>query len=68
MVVASIKGSVFGVFLTWLVALFIGSAGSRGDFLAIHMVRVAEVSYFWSWPLFFMATLLAAALLYMMDM
>lgn len=67
MVIAGIKGSFFGMFLTWLVALFFGSAGSSGEFLHVHLVRVMDVSYFWSWPLFIGATGLAAALLWMMD-
>jgi hypothetical protein len=67
MVMAGIKGSFFGVFLTWLVALFIGSAGSSGDFLQVHLVRFGDLSYYWSWPLFIIATGIAAALVWMMD-
>ena len=54
-----IKAVPLGAFLTWIVALFIGSAGSRGGQLAVHLVEFDQVSFHWSWPLFIAGTGLA---------
>lgn len=61
--VAFIKACVPGTLLTWLVSLFIGSAGSTGGALYIHYLTLGEHGLFWSWPLFTIGTLLAWILL-----
>jgi len=61
--VALIKAFVPGTLLTWLVSLFIGSAGSTGGFLYIHHLTMGEYGLLWSWPLFTVGTLLAWLLL-----
>ena len=61
--VALLKAFVPGTLLTWLVSLFIGSAGSTGGFLYIHHAPFGEHGLFWSWPLFTAGTLLAWFLL-----
>lgn len=71
--IAMFKAIPFGIFLTLLVALFIGSGGSSGGMLAIFPfdVVVAEinldVTLYWSWTLFIAGTCLAFAILLMMD-
>ena len=65
--VALIKALPFGIFLTVLVALFIGSAGGTGGTLAIRQVEVMEVEFYWSWYLFLGGTGITWAILLMMG-
>lgn len=65
--IAFIKALVPGSLLTWIVCLFIGSAGSSGGFLHIHYLTVGDYSLFWSWPLFSAGTLLAWFILSMLE-
>lgn len=65
--IALIKAFVPGTLLTWIVCLFIGSAGSAGGFLYIHLLNLGEHHLFWSWPLFIAGTLLAWAILAMLE-
>jgi hypothetical protein len=70
---AMLKAIPFGIFLTLIVALFIGSGGSSGGMLAIYPfdLEVAEIGLdvrlYWSWTLFLASTGLAFAILLMMD-
>lgn len=70
---AMLKAIPFGIFLTLIVALFIGSGGSSGGLLAIYPfdVEIAEIGVdmrlCWSWTLFLASTGLAFAILLMMD-
>ena len=72
-VIALLKAIPLGIFLTVLVCLFIGSAGSTGGFLYIRHVHIniAELSLnfwmYWSWTMFLIGTGLAWAILFMMD-
>ncbi|MFB0612194.1 hypothetical protein [Aurantiacibacter poecillastricola] len=71
--IAMFKAIPFGIFLTLLVALFIGSGGSHGGMLNVFDfdVTVAELglefTLYWSWALFLAGTFLAFALLLMME-
>jgi len=71
--IAFLKAIPLGIFLTLLVCLFIGSAGSSGGFLKIFKfdVTIREISVnfdlYWSWPMFLIGTGLSWAILYMMD-
>jgi len=71
--IAMLKAIPFGIFLTLVVALFIGSGGSSGGMLHVFPfdVEVAEISLdlrlYWSWTLFLGGTGLAFAILLMMD-
>lgn len=71
--VALFKALPFGIFLTVLVALFIGSGGSSGGLLAIFPfdITVPELGLdfrmYWSWNLFLAGTGLTWAILLMMD-
>jgi len=62
-----LKALVPGGFLTWIVSLFIGSAGSSGGYLQIRLFDVYGYDTYWSWPLMFAATGLSWAILLMMD-
>jgi hypothetical protein len=64
---AFLKALPLGAFLTWILALFIGSGGSTGGSLAIHRLAIADYSVFWSWPLFAVATGLAFGILTLMK-
>lgn len=61
------KAFIPGTLLTWLVCLFIGSAGGTGGVLNIHHLALGDHYLFWSWPLFSAGTLLAWAILSMLE-
>lgn len=71
--IAMFKAIPFGIFLTLLVALFIGSGGSSGGMLSIFPfdVEIAaiglDLTLYWSWTLFLAGTGLTFAILLMMD-
>lgn len=65
--IALIKAIPFGIFLTVLVALFIGSGGGTGGTLAIRQVEVMDIELYWSWYLFLGGTGLTWVLLLMMG-
>lgn len=54
-----VKAVPLGAILTFVVALVIGSQGSRGGQLAIFRAEIYQYDLWWSWPLFFAATGLA---------
>ncbi|HYD25809.1 MAG TPA: hypothetical protein VEB68_13540 [Croceibacterium sp.] len=64
---AFLKAIVLGLVLAGLVSLFIGSGGSSGGLLNVHQMAIADVHFYWSWPLFVIGTALAFGLFLMMD-
>jgi hypothetical protein len=48
-----IKSLILGAALSAVIAMVIGSQGISAGPLAIHLVHVADVRFFWSWPIFF---------------
>jgi hypothetical protein len=66
-VLALVKALPFGVGLTLLVALFVGSGGSSGGVLEVVGVTFEGMRFYWSWWLFCLGTALAWALLIMMG-
>jgi hypothetical protein len=64
---AFLKALIPAALLTWIVAGVMGSNGSRGGMLAIEHGLVQGHSFYWSWPLFLAATVLAWAIFAMMD-
>ena len=69
--VAFFKALPFGIALTILVCLFIGSGGSSGGILNVTSFHVDvmdfNVKLYWSWSVFVAGTLLAWFLILMMD-
>ena len=71
--IAFLKALPFGIFLTLLVGLFIGSGGATGGLLNVqkHDLIIRELSinfdFYWSWALFLIGTGLAWAILAMMG-
>lgn len=57
-----IKSVVFGAILSAAIAVVIGTQGTSAGPLAIHLVSVADMRIFWSWPVFFSGTGLFFAL------
>lgn len=53
------KAVPLGGILTFVVALIVGSQGSRGGFLSIFRAEIYQYEFWWSWPLFFAGTGLA---------
>ena len=64
-----------GALLTWIVAGIMGSNGTKGGFLFIHQIHISgnsafatsAHSFYWSWPLFIVSTVLAFAIFKMME-
>lgn len=65
--IAFVKAIPVGAFLTLVVALFIGSAGSAGGVLEVFGFTLEGHRLYWSWSLFCAATGLVWALLAMMG-
>lgn len=65
------KALPFGIFLTVLVCLFMGSGGTSGGVLNIFSFHVDFMDYnvklFWSWPMFLCGTALAWFIMLMMG-
>jgi hypothetical protein len=51
-----LKALGFGAILCGCVALVIGSQGSAGGQLQIHLMAVGDYALYWSWPLFLSGT------------
>jgi hypothetical protein len=64
---AFLKAIVLGAFLAFIVALFIGSAGSSGGLLSVRLVEVSTYEFYWSWPLFVVGTALSFGILLIMG-
>ena len=71
--IALFKAIPFGIFLTLIVALFIGSGGATGGTLAIRPFDVdinqlgIDMRLYWSWYLFLGGTALTWFLMLMMG-
>ena len=61
----ALKAIGLGGLLSGLISLIIGSQGSSGGQLAIHMMHAGEYAIHWSWPLFLGGTGLSYGLLVM---
>ena len=57
------KALIPGSLLTFVVCAIIGKGGSRGGWLDIHRLHLGDTSFYWSWILFGIATVLAWILL-----
>lgn len=53
------KALLPGSALTFVVCALIGKGGSRGGWLQIERIMVADTSFYWSWTLFIVATVLS---------
>ena len=53
------KALPLGAILTLVVALPIGSQGSKGGQLSIFRAELYQYDFYWSWPLFLGGTALA---------
>jgi hypothetical protein len=66
-----IKSIPFGIFLTILLCLFIGSGGSTGGVLNIRSFHIEfmdfNVKLYWSWAMFICGTALTWFILLMMG-
>lgn len=58
-----IKALTFGAILSAAVALVIGSQGTSAGPLAIRLVDLADIRFYWSWPVFFSGSGLAFGML-----
>ena len=64
---AFLKALVLGIFLAFIVSLFIGSGGSTGGMLNVRLVTIEGYQFYWSWALFLIGTGLSFGIFLMMD-
>ena len=64
---AFLKAVVLGIFLAFIVSLFIGSGGSTGGMLGVRLVTIEGYHFYWSWALFLIGTGLSFGIFLMMD-
>lgn len=62
-----VKGLIPGFLLTFIISLILGSNQSKGGFLDIFRTTIEGQTVYWSWPLFFVGTLMCTALFKMME-
>lgn len=71
--ISFLKAVPFGIILTLIVALFMGSGGATGGMLNIFLVPVnlpeygIDFDFYWSWMLFLGGTFLAFVFVLMMG-
>lgn len=73
--VSLFKGLFPGILLTWVVATIMGSNGSKGGFLFIHLIEISgnsafsmsAHSFYWSWPLFIFGSMLSFFIFKMLE-
>ena len=63
LLLASIFGATISIVVSYLFEYF----ESDGGFLAVFAFSMADIHFFWSWPLFFIGTGLSWAILQMMK-
>ena len=54
-----IKAVPLGFILSFVIALIVGSQGSRGGQLMIYRAEIYQYEMWWSWPVFIFGTGLA---------
>ena len=64
---AFLKAAALGIFLAFIVSLFIGSGGSSGGMLNVRLVTIEGVQFYWSWALFLIGTGLSFGIFLLMD-
>jgi len=65
--VSFFKGLIPGLILTFVVSLVMGSNGTSGAWLQIHLVNIEGIEFYWSWPLFVIATGVSWGIFWMME-
>jgi hypothetical protein len=64
---AFLKAIALGMFLAFIVSLFIGSGGSSGGMLNVRLVTIEGFEFYWSWALFVIGTGLSFGIFLLMD-
>ena len=64
---AFLKAVALGIFLAFIVSLFIGSGGSSGGLLNVRLVTIEGYQFYWSWALFVVGTGLSFGILLIMN-
>jgi hypothetical protein len=64
---AFLKAVALGMFLAFIVSLFIGSGGSSGGLLNVRAVVFEGYQFYWSWALFVIGTALSFGIFLMTD-
>lgn len=54
-----VKAIPLGAILSGVISLIVGSQGSHGGQMAVHMAELVDYRFWWSWPLFLVGTGLA---------
>ena len=53
---AFVKALIPGAVLTYVIAIILGSNRVAGGWLNVQQIHIEQVSFYWSWPLFVIAT------------
>lgn len=61
------KAIPLSALLAFALAGVFGAGGGPPKILAVHQIEIADIAFYWSWPIFLAGTLLAWAILWMMD-
>ena len=64
---AFLKAVALGIFLAFIVSLFIGSGGSSGGMLNVRSITIEGFHFYWSWALFVVGTGLSFGIFLLMD-
>lgn len=64
---AFLKGAVFGAIFGLVVSAVVGHAGGTGGILNVRHFVIEGFGFYWSWMLFVGGTLLAFAILTLME-
>jgi hypothetical protein len=60
---AFVKGLIPGIVISWVISSILGRNHQTDNFLFIHLSnlpghQLAQYTFYWSWPLFFAASVL----------
>ena len=64
---AFLKAVGIGIFLAFLLSLFIGSGGSSGGMLNVRSVTFEGYQFYWSWARFLLGTALSFGIMLLRD-
>ena len=56
-----------GALMAFALAAIFGAGDAPPQILAVHVIELADIAFYWSWPIMLAGTLLAWAILWMMD-
>lgn len=62
-----VKALIPGTILTFVLCLILGTNHTSAGWLNVHRTAIQSYDFYWSWPLFILATALAWTIFWMME-